>query len=265
MLYSKKKLALALSLFVFLFYQSPELHARVIHAILVCDTKAIHISDSVQKDFSQIQSFLKEIGDKTHLKIDQHYFLAPNITENISDQIEKISSNSDDIVFFFFSGHGYRTPSKGANQWPYLFLTPLQRGLDYQEIIDILKRKKAQLMFSMADCCNNIIPDKLAPLPMKKQIHYKGGKQSWIEQNYRKLFLETKGSIVISSSIPGDYAWGTAIGGGIYTQEFIKIFNEQVKKSEPADWEVILSQSSLRVHMKKLGQTPQYEIKVSSS
>ena len=64
---------------------------------------------------------------------------------------------------------------------------------------------------------------------MKRQIHYKGTKQSWFEQNYRKLFLETKGSIVISSSIPGEYAWGTAVGGGIYTQEFIKIFNEQVK------------------------------------
>jgi hypothetical protein len=232
--------------------------ATTLHAILIGDTLGDNIQDSVIKDLDHMQKEVGLISRYTHLSVHEMVITGENITKNLVKKINQAQIEEDDVVLFYFSGHGYREESK-EGIWPNLYVTKQNKGIDFAEIQEILKNKNPRFLLAMVDCCNSFIPDDYAPQMMHKEI--KATSREQLEQNYQKLFLEQKGHIFVSSSSVGEPSWGFSHKGGLYTYTFLVGLHRAVKGTEEMDWNILLE----GVREELLGdQTPQFLIEVQS-
>lgn len=235
-----------------------------IKAILLCDMKAEHIEKSVAADSKNVESALKKIASKTGLKLSLQKFSPDKMKDPFLRHINTLTINKDDIIFFYFSGHGFRTESKKENQWPNLFLTKDDKAIDFKEVFQLLKEKNPKLLIAFTDCCNNVLPEESVP-SLSPINAYKGQKPVAPElSNYKRLFLNTKGSIIIAGAAPGEFSWGTT-SGGLFTLAFLEAINDEVKYLRPASWRYILDRAALKIVKRDIGQTPQYEINISEN
>jgi len=224
---------------------------QTLHAIIVCDTLASNIGPSCAADLNLMQREAKAIAKQSGMTLSELIFQKKSVNRTLLERIDEYPINSDDTVLFYFSGHGYRTPSKGDNIWPNLFFTSERRGVDFYAIVQRLRQKGPRLLIAIADACNNLIPDPFAP-----PLLVKGNR---VRRNYKMLFADSSGSILISGCLPEQYSWCTR-QGGIYTRAFLLSLHIEVHAKEP-DWQVLLERASLSVmKWEELNQTPQFEL-----
>lgn len=257
----KYKVCFTLFLFCFtLFLRQNSVEAANLHAIIVCDTQADTIGTSVEADLLRVQQEIVKISQNTGLETKLKIFQKNQVNDHILSYLDQQTVAADDVVFFFFSGHGYRTESKGANFWPNLYFTPIKRGVDFYQVTQSIVEKKPRLLIAIADCCNNILNEEYAPPLLKKSgLALRAQSKNYTKINYQHLFLKKKGVILVSSSEPGEFSWATK-SGGLYTLAFFEALNKEVNASHLPEWSVILDNASLKVMRRDIGQTPQYEL-----
>ncbi|MEC7840356.1 MAG: caspase family protein [Chlamydiota bacterium] len=236
--------------------------AANLHSIIIGDTTAYQIGFSVEADINTIRNEMNTIATHTDLTLKEKIFSGRDVNSDILQWLKDTNIESDDVVFIFFSGHGYRTHSKTENIWPNLFLTPENVGIDFHDVTKIIEEKNPRLMLAIADCCNNVLPDEHAPPLIKRSKHFLSYVKPDVQNNYYQLFLNTTGSIKVSSSMPGDFAWGTR-KGGLYTVALIDSLKSEVETSFNPEWSVILERASMTVINRNVGQTPQFELSVN--
>jgi hypothetical protein len=126
-----------------LFTSLPSLsEATNLHAIILCDTTADNIGFSVEADLKRVRLEIQKIGNFTDMQIKESIFIGHNIDNDLLQKLKGLEIEPDDVAIFFFSGHGFRTDSKQDNIWPNLYLSPINRGLDFNLIITTLEEKK---------------------------------------------------------------------------------------------------------------------------
>lgn len=238
---SKLAFFLILSLFFPFFGESAQFHA-----IILLDPEARQIECVVEANQLKLETLVEKISLHTQLTLNK-YIIKPEEFEipDFYNFIDNLMIETDDLVLFYFSGHGFRTLSKEGNPWPNLYLTKNHIGLDFNEIVEVISEKHPRFLLALADCCNNVIPEKFAPpLQQRAMALMRLNPQNHYEQKYRELFLNFQGRILISSAFQGEYSWGTK-NGGLYTLGFLDSLEEGITKD--SSWEEILEKSSLRV------------------
>lgn len=242
--------AFCLALFSFL-----KLDADII-AIITCDTHAHNIENSVTEDLATIRGEVAKIALYTESDLKEIIFDGNNLQpKEFLKTLKGLQFTEGDTVLFYFSGHGFRTYSKDESiLWPNLFFSDSGRGIDFAEVLSILGAKRQGLLVAIADCCNNYMDDSTAPPLVKGEA----AKQSVeiLKKNYKKLFLETKGSVLVASSSVSEYSWCYP-RGAVFTLAFIQSMHEEVLKKSDPDWKTILDKASYRI---KRHQTPFYFI-----
>lgn len=232
-----------------------------IKAIMLCDIRAKHIEKSVASDLKNVEAALKKISSKSGISLSVKTFSNEYLKEPFLSHIASLNIEKDDIIFFYFSGHGFRTESKKDNPWSNLYLSRDQEAIDFKEIVHTLQEKKPKLLIAFSDCCNNVLPEDNAP-PLYKIHAHKG--QIFISaeaSNYKRLFHKTKGSILISGAAPGEFSWCTK-NGGLFTLAFFQSLEDEAKFPRPAEWQYILDRAALKIVKKELGQTPQFVLDI---
>jgi len=211
-------------------------------AIFLCDTFAENIQLPVKKDLYAMRQEAKRIAGYTNLNLKELILEGGDLFPKfVFKNIKQLSFQPEDIVFFYFSGHGYRTASKGSVPWPNLFFTAARRGVDFDEICTILQKKKPQLLLAVADCCNNYRRDVIQERQEKGRFL-----KSMLIANYRNLFLYTKGVIKIASSKPGEHSWAVKTGS-VYTNAFLKNLEYETVQFQKASWASLLDRTALDV------------------
>ncbi len=219
--------------------------------ILVCDTIADNINDSVYKDLQNMQAEGRRISEYTGMPLVEVIFTGDDLRgEELLAVLRGLQLQSDDFVFFFFSGHGYRTPSKGKDPWPNFYFTLEDQGLDFGLVIEILRGKNPRLLLALADCCNTEFDDDIAPLLVKAP------KLREIRKNYQRLFLDAKGEILIASSKIGEASWAIP-SGSVYSLAFLEGLRKETHYAKKAAWSPLLK--SVKKSVKKY-QTPYHQI-----
>lgn len=199
----------------------------------------------------------------TKLNIRETLFINNRVNSDLVAWLREYPVDAEDVVFLFFSGHGYRTKSKKDSIWPNLYFTPVNLGVDFQLLTDIIQAKRPKLMIAVADCCNNVLPDAYAPTLIKDISQALGYRKPTVKTNYEKLFLYTSGTVIASSSMPGEYSWASK-NGGLFTLALFDSLSYEVHLSEP-DWGVLFNRALNTVVERDIGQTPQYELTVKRS
>ena len=137
----------------------PELEIKsspggTLHAILVADTDS-NLSRIVSSDLREMGEFVEEIASHTGLVLDKQIYSGTNATaNNIRTGVHQVSVTPDNVVIFYFSGHGGRMSSKTL-PWPTMYFhhDAYSGGLDVDEVFDILRQKAPRLLLTMSDTC----------------------------------------------------------------------------------------------------------------
>lgn len=257
-----RKLIIILFLSILITQPISKVYAADLYAIIVGDTKDPSIGISAGKDLTNIQKELKYISKYTKLNLNTVVLKGQFVTlQNLIVQLDTLNPGPQDVVILYFSQHGFRTPSK-VNQWPNLSFGPSDNAGDFFLFHEMARNKKPRLLISIADTCNNVIPDEYAPPTLLSKQSPSTADSNKIKKNYSELFLKAKGAIIISGAIPGEFSWSYATQGSVYTLSLIKCLHDEVKKSKIASWESLLINSSSLTQKKMKDanqiQNPQY-------
>lgn len=218
-----------------------------IHMIIMADTLDESIGEDVQHDVENVMNEAKNISRYTGMKLNTVLIRDQKLNyKEVTRSLGNLKVGKNDAIFFYFSGHGYRTEDKGNNPWPDLNLADGFTGIDFSLIVETLLKKNPRFILAIADSCNSFIDGDYS-------IHtYRGMKKApqknelQIRENYKTLFLTSKGLVIASGSVPGDY--GISIeDGGVFTLAFLETFRKEVLGVQ-VSWEILMQKTQDRTN-----------------
>ena len=221
-----------------------------IHAIVFCNTDDPKIGKSCQSDQER---FVNELGlIETALKCEVDWLNVYTGKEcnkpNLESAISELQCNSNDVIFFYYSGHGVHAAADPADGWlPQMCLN--YQSYDQDKFVpvtyvrDKLTSKGARLCLILTDCCNN----DADWATVKGLIHSEQQASSTAgidTANLKKLFYESKGTVIATSSKRGEVSYGPD-GGGCFSVAFWDEMYRIEQGNGSADWK------SVRIHSKR--------------
>lgn len=238
------------------------LFAQTIYVITVIDRYS-NIAESCEVDFNNIKEIFTNISNDVGMEL--------KIYDTEFDQAQTISfinnftCSPDDVVFFYYSGHGFRYSDQDNNVWPYLNVcqegqSPEECGVDINWVHQQLIEKNPRLSIAIGDCCNNQI-DWLEPRNvLSRSTTYKSNNTA---DGYEKLFGKSSGHIIASGSIPGQYSLGTQTGG-LFTNGIIDAL-KKARGIETITWKNIFEKAqNYTLNTSNSDQKPHYLLQMPS-
>lgn len=175
--------------------------------------------------------------------------------------LNSISCGNEDIVFFYYTGHGAREFGD-TSKFPQMCLNAENKSgyVSVQSVIDNLRKSNARLKIVLTDCCN--MP-RSATIGKTQQIG-----ESYVttevkkENNYKELFVSVKGMVAVTSSSVGEYSI-SGKNGSIFSRAFYSALDDIVTSAEPknATWKNLLEHVNHKMrYMTVPAQTAAYVI-----
>lgn len=185
--------------------------------------------------------------------------------ENLMNALNSLNCGKDDVILFYYSGHGTRSP-QDKSEFPQMCLKysgyEQDKFVAMYTVIEKLQAKGARFTLVMADCCNVAS----AGISAKSLMSKEGGAivdDEMVASNYRKLFLENNGMVAVTSSKKGQYSQGGNTHGGVFSYAFFEIALYAACTGEiPATWDNVLgtvSSSIIEI------EEPYYEINLNQN
>jgi hypothetical protein len=252
------------------FYQNI-IQAQTIHAVLIADTNDVEIAKGSELSLSNMENLVNLLKRK---KIVQQVYLYKCVGERfnkatIEQELNAVTCHPDDIILFFYAGHGFRTPQH-KNKYPILSVgndsnrdLSNKVGMVAQSVFEQLKTKKPKLLLMFIDACND---DGLSPASLSVNlIHSLGVTKPLVEERYKKLFLEATGEIIVSSSLPHTPSWVDKSSGGLFGLGLHDALTHELYEGQSAAnfWQTVLNtaKNSTVAYAYSRGkvQVPQFE------
>ena len=259
---------LTLSFIIFVHALLPAKEAKpILRALIACDLTSKEIRPGSRADLIRMK--------KSCIAIARQLGITPKITtlqgkkfsvKRVSNWLNAIPKQANDIVFFYYSGHGGRYNTL-KDPWPFLIF-PLPKNprkaktLMGGSVYKLLAQKKPRLSIIIFDCCNNFFQSKDAAgavSPVPPMIT-----SSPILPGLKTLFLQSRGIITSCAARPGEIAITTvrgAITGGIFTTGFL--FSLKYFAQQPAPtWDQVFTGAATCCQRYTHGkQNPKFTIK----
>ena len=240
-------------------------NGQTLHAIVFGDTKDALIGNSVNEDIQNMITLMSLIYTENDFKIKEHYYIGDDCNkENVIKVLQNLVCSQQDVVFFYYSGHGARSESD-KSKFPQMCLGKYNGDyMPLYQVDEFISKKSPKLRIVMADCCNSFVPG-LTP-----KSEYGNGKavvnKSQPVTVLKTLFGSTSGSIIVSSSEEGNvsYAWTT---GGAFTCCFRDELERMKEGQSPITWNILLEKTKTTTYREtsnggKKGHTPIFEINI---
>lgn len=254
-------------LFTVLFCDLQNINGQTLHAILFADTKDESIGNYDKQDFINVSTELSTIASASGLKLKTYYHKDEMCSKNnLVSVLSNLSVGKDDVVFFYYSGHGTRA-TNDASDYPQMCLAS-HYDKDFYPLEKVLQKLSvlpARLKIVIGDCCNSTsvgvtVKDyatKGATVLSKEPVNA-----------YRNLFNGYRGTIIASGSTKGEnsktvsYKDGRPAGGS-FTVMLLATLQATAKNGIDANWEEILEYTKQKT--KELSQhTPVFTTNLKS-
>jgi Caspase domain len=215
---------------------APAVSAATLHAIFVIDTNDKNIGGMVARDLGIVGDEVQRIAQATGMALNDTVYKGGDFTiDNVKQAINGAAAGPDDVIFFYYSGHGFRTPPKRSD-WPYFFFHS-QRTIDFGWVADTLSKKGARLAISLVDACNNVVN-----VQVREEQKGMPASADKAAAGYKDLFLRYKGWVAGASSIPGETSTATS-SGSLFTISFLKALREEIAQPNPS-WQNLMDKAA---------------------
>lgn len=213
--------------------------SQTFHAIIFADTNDEKIGKSVMEDLQNIATLMSMIHTENSYMLKEYYYWGNDCNNaNLTKVLQNLLCNQEDVVFFYYSGHGTRSLDDNS-KFPQMCLGSKSEK-DYMPLYrveEIIAKKNPKFRIIMADCCNSF-----SPYVSPKSDYGKGKTviKSESATALKTLFGQTEGSIIVASSKAGEtsVAWEE---GGAFTYCFIFELLKMIEgTSSPVVWNTLL-------------------------
>lgn len=219
------------------------MQAQKIHVIIFCDTNDEKIGENKESEreltmneMQTIAGYLESYGYDSEFV---EYYGNECNKQNLMQVINGLQVESNDVVFFYYGGHGSHAAYNETDPFPQMCL-----GEDYQDnwvpvtlIKNIIAKKQPRLAVILTGCCNK----EDSGVSIKSVVAESGDYtyESQINKEaYKKLFLESTGIVMMTSSKLGQFSY-SGKEGGIFCLRFWAIMELAGIDKVKADWTTI--------------------------
>lgn len=228
---------------------------QTLHAIIFANTQNDGIGQSVTVDLKRMGLEVTTIAKSIGYTLKKYYYYGEPTKfnhHNLDKVLTDLSCASDDIVFFYYSGHGLRAENEKTD-FPEMCLYVNSKDFftnaQLYPLYDVYSRivnKQPRLTIVMGDLCNSLIKgyyrnegnsSKGATILSKGTCNV-----------YKNLFLNTKGGLIVTSSEP-EYTSGCYVfsengnwyhAGGYLTHSFLRTLQSFVSQAEDVNWQSLM-------------------------
>ncbi len=245
--------------------------AQKLHKIIFAATDDKRIGSSVKVDNDNAINEIDAIAGYIGYEVVDYVYNGSRCTkENLLTVLNGLNCSSQDIVFFYYSGHGVHPDGALEDKFPQMCLNTNIESMfvPVRQVEDILKTKPQKLRIIITDCCNN----KNSSVTVKNIMD--GGKGATIVKgsvadNYRRLFVNARGKVMATSSEVGQtsgcaYFQDGSDAGGIYSFFFWGLLQKYCEETTAPTWATIINSVKLEVaKFTKQEQKPDDSLEVS--
>jgi hypothetical protein len=242
--------------------------AQTLHAILVADTQDPTLSTACQRDVATMRQRVARIAAATGYPLREWVLTGPNFSpERLDAVLRDLDIAPDDVLFFYYTGHGYHA-SPRAGQFPVLLLEKnrarSEQNPALQRVHETLRAKKPRLCVTLGDCCNHVVRNLRG---VTKKAPPRAQSEEALVAAYRALFVDAAGDVLIASSQPPESASAHPDSGSFYTRSFDEALELAGNSPPTATWAGVLRAAQSRLVRYPATQRKQsiYELNVTDA
>lgn len=241
---------LVITFLMLLGVMATQVQAKTIHWLTFIDTTDPNVGEVDQNTrkilyarwIDLVNASLKEQGYNVNI-ID--VYGSKTSPENCKNIINDFDCSSEDIVVFYYVGHG--TENTGTSKFPLMLMASNDpnKFIPHDWVHNKLKSHHPRLTVTISMCCNarQGIPGRIAP---SFSPNYGN---AYIDQatseSIKKLFLDYKGDIQITSATAPESSWGCNSNIGLtdfFTLNLLIQFNEILPADNDPNWLSMMEQ-----------------------
>lgn len=232
--------------------------AASIKAILVSTSSLVYpdISKGAEASVGYMDELLSFISKNANIPYTKTYIQRDKYTlQNIKQSIAGLNVDRDDVVIFFYNGHGFRSTTQMSDndKFPAMVLGEESNyvGVKSSDIHKALVKKGARLTIAVFDSCN--VPIDSIPVeqifrlsPNQESSHYIPMIPESIPA-IKKLFLDSSGSIIFAGAKPGQSGLVHSVNGGLFTNQLLNSIFSEVLYGTDATWASVGASASRHI------------------
>ncbi len=172
---------------------------------------------------------------------------------NVKKMITNIKPGPNDIVIFYYSGHGFHKDKDDKHDFPNIELRPygdktslFKSSLNIEDIFESIRLKNGRFNLVISDCCNTV-PEARSPVNNKENTSNRGDVDG-SDENYKLLFCNpTPKSLLITAAKLGQKAVSNGNYGGFFTDCFKNALETSLSKlGKNVSWEKIVEEAKIQ-------------------
>ncbi len=215
-----------------------------LYLVVVANTLDNSIGTGCEVDRRKLVNEMHSIASALNIGIEEHIIYGSDFSSaNVLNTIEAMHPSADDIVLFFYRGHGFRWNNQKSS-WPSMSTRISSYDpFTYVSLDDVYAKiiaKGARLNMVFGDLCNSDVGID------KPEVTNQGTNS--LQSNFypdadklKKLFLRSKGNLMSVAASPGEVSWTSAYDGGFFTSSFFESLHAEIGTlSGSGSWKNIL-------------------------
>lgn len=218
-----------------------------LHFILVAATDDPRIGSSVAKDVTNLYSQVLDVSKFLNIPLVFTEVKGNRFGKaNVEIALNNLKPGTNDIVIFYYSGHGYSNEQYPNQLYPQFDLRQSRfdditvATLNASDVFNRIKSKNARLNIVITDCCNS----NLGLLKPEGKNFAQTAKSllTWEKSFCYDLFMKSKGSVLATAAKKGQYAYGNTDLGGYFTSNLITSMEKYLSKFQTGSptWKQII-------------------------
>lgn len=214
-------------------------HGQKVHNIMFCDTNDRKIGPSVEVDNDRAMEEIGDIAGYIGYQYIEYVYNGDRCNkQNLINVLNSLNSGPNDIIIFYYSGHGTHAPGQTEDKFPQLLLNSrVQSNFVPARIVnEMLSKKPHRLRLILTDCCNNLV-EGVSPKSSLSDMNSVTSVKSKDVINYKKLFTQQKGMIMATGCKLGQTSLGLDEDGGLFSIALWDAIYKECSEGNNPSWQ----------------------------